>query len=130
MGNDRATESQHNIFYNAQRQVTLNLKPRSVLNSNTEYYASPAYLQVLKRSEVKLLRKPGETIFKTLSISNDGIRSKFKLIQAFLYVLVTYKYEEDQIKNVGARVAMTFRTLKVYGDVSSRSMAAYTIVLR
>ena len=35
------------IFYNAQRQVTLNLKQRSDLDSNTRYYASSAYLQVL-----------------------------------------------------------------------------------
>ena len=63
MGKDRSPESQHNIFYNAQRQVTLNLKQRSGLNSNTKYYASPAYLHVLKRSELKWPNKPGETIY-------------------------------------------------------------------
>ena len=30
--------------------------------------------------------------------------SKFKLIQAFIFVLVTCKNEEDPIKNEGARV--------------------------
>ena len=35
------------------------------------------------------------------SIVSGGIRSKFKLIQAFTHVLVTYKNEEVQIKNVG-----------------------------
>ena len=112
MGNDRSPESQHKIFYIARRQVTLNLKQRLGLNSNTKYYASPAYLQVLKRSELKWPSKHGETIyFKTLSIVNSGIRTKFKLIQAFLHVLVTYNYGEDQIKNEGARVAITFHTL-------------------
>ena len=32
---------------------------------------------------------------------------KFKLIQAFMHVLVTCKYEEDPIKNEGARVDTT-----------------------
>ena len=59
MGNDCSPESQHHIFYNAQRQVTFNLKQQSDLNSN----ASSAYLQVLKRSKLKWLRKPAETIF-------------------------------------------------------------------
>ena len=63
MGNNPSPESQQYIFYNAQRQVTLNLKQPSGLNSNTRYYASSAYLQVLKRSELKWPRKPGKTIF-------------------------------------------------------------------
>ena len=42
------------IFYNTQRQLTLNL------NSDL---ANSAYLQVLKRSELKWPRKPGETTF-------------------------------------------------------------------
>ena len=41
--------------------------------------------------------------------------SKFKLIHAFVVVLVTYKNEEDLIKNKGARVLTRlffFQTLK------------------
>ena len=53
MGNDRSPESKHNMFYNVQRQVTLDLKQRSGLISNNRYYACSAYLQVLKRSELK-----------------------------------------------------------------------------
>ena len=35
---------------------------------------------------------------------SGGILPKFKLIQAFIVVLVTCKNEEDPIKNEGARV--------------------------
>ena len=38
--------------------------------------------------------------------------------------LVTCKYEEDPIKNVGARVFTRFLPLQVYGDFSRRSRAA------
>ena len=41
---------------------------------------------------------------------------------------VTYKNEEDQIKNEGARVATTFLPLQVYGDYSRRSIAANSTV--
>ena len=52
------------IIYDAQWQVTLNLKQWSGINSNTQrYYDSSGYLRVLIRSELKLQKKPGETIF-------------------------------------------------------------------
>ena len=54
------------IFYNAQRQVTLNLKQQSGLNSNTRYYASSAYLQVLDKSELKWPKNLGKLYFQTL----------------------------------------------------------------
>ena len=40
-----------------------------------------------------------------------GIWPKFELIQAFMQVLVTYKNEDDQIKNEGARVFTRFLPL-------------------
>ena len=45
---------------------------------HSRYYASSGYLQVLKRSELKLQRKPGETIFFRCSkaanpVASDGI---------------------------------------------------------
>ena len=43
---------------------------------------------------------------------------KFELIQAFMYVLVTCKNEEDLFKNEGARVFTRFPPLKVYGNFS------------
>ena len=42
------------IFYNALKLVTLNLTQQSVLNSNTRYYTSSAYLQLIKKNELKL----------------------------------------------------------------------------
>ena len=54
------------------------------------------------------------TIFRTSraanSIISGGIRSEFKLIQAFMHVLVTYKNEEDQIK-MKVQVTTTFHPL-------------------
>ena len=57
-------------------------------------------------------RKPGESVvFRYSRAANsgvsDGIWPKFKLIHTFKYVLVTYKDEENQMKNEGARVATT-----------------------
>ena len=48
---------------------------------------------------------------------SGGILPKFELIQAFIDVLITCKYEEDPIKNEGARVLtrlydVFFQTLK------------------
>ena len=40
---------------------------------------------------------------------------KFELIQAFMYVLVTCKNEEDRIKNEGARVFTRFLSFKPMG---------------
>ena len=52
---------------------------------------------------------------------------KFELIQAFMHVLLTCKFEVDQIKNEGARVFTRF--LPLYGDFSRRSRAANSAVL-
>ena len=42
---------------------------------------------------------------------SGGILPQFKLIQAFIVVLVTCKNEEDPIKNKGARVLTRFSPL-------------------
>ena len=42
------------------------------------------------------------------SAVSGGILPRFELIQAFIVVLVTYKNEEDPIKNEGARVLTRF----------------------
>ena len=47
----------------------------------------------------------------TNSEVSGGILCKFKLIQAFIVVLVTCKNEEDPIKNEGARVLTRFPPL-------------------
>ena len=41
------------------------------------------------------------------SIVSDEIWPKFKLINTLIYVLVTYKDEENQMKNEGTRVVTT-----------------------
>ena len=53
----------------------------------------------------KYIFRPSRAVY---SIVIGGIRTKFKLILAFMHVLVTYKNEEDQIKNEGARVQQSF----------------------
>ena len=55
------------IFYNAQKQVALNLKQQSGLNSNTSYYASSAYLQAIKMAEKTL----GNYIFSPSRAANS-----------------------------------------------------------
>ena len=60
----------------------------------------------------KLQRKPGESVVfrrsrAANSVVSDGIWPICKLIYAFMYVLVTYKDEENQMKNEGARVVTT-----------------------
>ena len=42
---------------------------------------------------------------------SGGILPKFELIQVFIVVLVTYKNEEDPIKNEGARELTRFSPL-------------------
>ena len=49
------------------------------------------------------------------SAVHGEITPKFKLIQAFMVVLVTYKNEKDPVKNEGPRVLTTFSPLYVYG---------------
>ena len=61
-------------------------------------------------------RKPGESVVfrcsrAANSVVSDDIWPKFKLIHTFMYVLVTYKDKEIQMKNEGARV---FTTLYSY----------------
>ena len=45
------------------------------------------------------------------SVVRDGVLTKFKLIQAFMVVLVTCKNEEDSSKNEGTTVVTTFLPL-------------------
>ena len=54
---------------------------------------------------------------------------KFKLIQAYMYVLKTCKNEEDPFINEGTRVFTTFLPLYVYGDFFRCSRAVNSAVL-
>ena len=44
------------------------------------------------------------------SVVRDGICPKFKLIHTFMYVLVTNKDEENQMKNEGSRVVTKLKS--------------------
>ena len=46
------------------------------------------------------------------SVAGDGIWQKFKLIQAFMVVLVTCKNDEDPFQNESTRVITTFLLFK------------------
>ena len=71
-------------------------------------------------------------IFQTLKGSSlrvcDGILLKFKLVQAFMVVLVACKNEDGSSKNEDTRVVTTFLPLYVYGDFSRRSRASNSSV--
>ena len=62
------------------------------------------------------------------SIVSDGIWPKFKLIQAFMHVLITCKYEMNPIKNSQENVMTLFSPLKVYGNFFRCSRAANSVV--
>ena len=61
------------------------------------------------------------------SVVGDEIWQKFKLIQAFIDVLVTSKNDEDPFKNERTRVLTTVLPLQVYGDFFRRSRAASSV---
>ena len=66
----------------------------------------------IKKIWTNIARETGETIFFRCSradnsLVSDEIWQKFKLIHTFMYVLVTYKNEEDQMKNECARMVKT-----------------------
>ena len=61
--------------------------------------------------------------FRRTRAGNSIVCLKFKLIQAFMHVLVTCKNEDDSIKNEWARVVTTFFPLLVYWDFSRCSRA-------
>ena len=96
------------IIYDSKKQVALNLTQLSGIR----YYTSSVYLQVFKRSKEKLQRKSGESIFfrysrAANSLVSDGILKKLKLIHTLMYILVTYKNEENTMKNEDDRVVTT-----------------------
>ena len=68
------------------------------------------------------------TLYIDFSMVNGRIWWKFKLIQAFMHVLVSCKNEKVPIKNEGARVVRTFPPLQVYWDFIRRSRAANSAV--
>ena len=71
------------------------------------------------KNEEDPIKTEGSRVFTTLYINFSdvkgqitlelgGIWSKFKLVQAFMHVLVICKNEDDSIKSEGASVVTTF----------------------
>ena len=62
------------------------------------------------------LKKSGNTVFHIITLSvametSGRIWLNFKLIQAFMHVLIACKYEKDQMKNSGENVMTSFSQL-------------------
>ena len=60
--------------------------------------------------------KSGKTVFQIISLSvametSGRIWPNFKVIQAFMHVLIACKYEKDQMKNGGENVMTSFSPL-------------------
>ena len=81
---------------------------------------------VISKNEEDPINYEGNRVFTTLYINfsdaqgqitrvSGAIWPKFKLIQAFMHVLVSCKNEDDSIKNEGARVVTTFSHYKSIG---------------
>ena len=98
------------FFRDAQGQLTLQCVVGSDRNSNSveTLWLSlfPASMKKIQ-SKMKELEWPQDykSNFKRSRADNSivkvGIWQKFELIQAFMHVLITCKYEEDSIKNEG-----------------------------
>ena len=60
---------------------------------------------------------------------SGGILPKFKLIQAFIVVLVTCKNEEDPIKNEGAKVltSLLFNFSEAQGQLTPKSVVEFQL---
>ena len=52
------------------------------------------------------------------SVVGNGMWQKFKLIQAFMFVLVNCNNDENSSKTESTRLLTTFLPLQVYGDFS------------
>ena len=73
-------------------------KDHPIKNEGTRVFTT-LYITFFRRSKADNSRVCGD------------IRPKFKLLQAFMHVLVTCKKEDDSVKNEGARVVTTFLQL-------------------
>ena len=60
--------------------------------------------------------------------TSGRIWPNFKLIQAFMHVLIACKYGKDQMKNSGENVMTSFSPLLVYGIFFRRSREANSVV--
>ena len=94
------------IFPDVQRQLTLQSKVGSGPTSNS---FKLKWLFLLSARMNKIISKMKE------HVQLDGIWPKFKLIQAFIVVLVTCKNEVDPFKNEGTRWSQHFPIISLRG---------------
>ena len=108
------------IFPDAQGQLTSQSLVGSgrISNSSEMLWMSslPASMKKI-RSKMKALSGHNiiQQFFRRPRVDNSGVGvgiwQKFELIQAFIYVLITCKNEDDRIKNEGTRVFTRFLPL-------------------
>ena len=93
------------FFSNAQGQLT----PQYVVKSGNEEDS------IKSQSTRELLNKLIVRFFRSSRAANSevgsGIPPKFKLVQAFMIVLITCKNKKNPIKNEGSRVLTRFSPL-------------------
>ena len=113
-------------FSDAQVQITLEsvaLSGRNLNSSKLSFMSSlPARMRMIESKMKELECSQDFSHYKSMGIFPDAqgqlnpqslVRSgpNFKLVRDVMDVLVTCKYEEDPIKNEGARVDTTFSPL-------------------
>ena len=76
-------------------------------------------LVLISLSVFKILSK--NSILTSIKGSNSVANlPKFELIQAFMHVLVTFKNEEDQIKNEGSQDFSHFMSMGIFPDAQGQ----------
>ena len=95
------------------------------IRTHPSFNACSCYMKVSKGSNQKQQRKSGNTIFPIIrskgvflrrsraanSDVHGRIRPNFELMQALMYVIVTWKYKKDPIKNSRENVMTPFSPL-------------------
>ena len=123
---DRVDTTLYSNFSDAQGQITLVLVSVSGRNLNSSKLSCmsslPARMRMIDSKMKELEWSQDFSHYKSMGIfqiaqgaANSAVLgpiwSNFKLVRDLMNVLVTCKYEEDPIKNEGARVDTTFSTL-------------------
>ena len=118
-------------FSDAQGQITLELVVVSGRNLNSFKLSCmsslPARMRMIKSKMKELECSQNFSHYKSMGIfprcqraANSTVLGpiwpNFELVRDLMDVLVTCKYEEDPIKNEGARVFITFSPLYPYGS--------------
>ena len=121
----RVVATLYSNFSDAQGQITLVLVSVSGRNLNSSklscFYSLPARMRMIdsKMKELECSQDFSHYVYGDFSRRSRAANSavlgpiwqNFELVRDVIDVLVTCKYEEDPIKNEGARVVTTFSPL-------------------